>query len=38
MQKLAAGITSGAIGALLASPADLVKVKMQAVRPTGRPP
>ncbi|PWN91677.1 mitochondrial carrier [Acaromyces ingoldii] len=37
--KLLAGITSGAIGAAIATPTDLVKVRMQAARPpSGEPP
>lgn len=36
--KLLAGITSGAIGAFISSPTDLMKIRMQAARPTGRPP
>ncbi|CAO1618340.1 unnamed protein product [Sympodiomycopsis kandeliae] len=36
--KLLAGITSGAIGALISSPTDLMKIRMQAARPNGVPP
>lgn len=36
--KLLAGITSGAIGAAISTPTDLMKVRMQAARPDGRPP
>lgn len=36
--KLLAGITSGAIGAACSSPTDLMKIRMQAARPDGRPP
>ena len=36
--KLLAGMTSGAIGATVSTPTDLMKVRMQAARPTGRPP
>ncbi|CEH16641.1 Mitochondrial fatty acid anion carrier protein/Uncoupling protein [Ceraceosorus bombacis] len=41
LQKLLAGVTSGALGALIASPCDLVKVQMQASRTAsvgGAPP
>lgn len=41
LQKLLAGVTSGALGALIASPCDLVKVQMQASRSAsvaGAPP
>lgn len=36
--KVLSGMTSGAIGAGVSTPADLMKVRMQAARPTGRPP
>ncbi|CAO1631443.1 unnamed protein product [Parajaminaea phylloscopi] len=36
--KLMAGITSGAVGAAFSTPTDLLKVRMQAARPDGRPP
>ncbi|PWZ02781.1 mitochondrial carrier [Testicularia cyperi] len=36
--KALSGVSSGAIGSAFACPTDLVKVRMQAVRPTGRPP
>ncbi|TKY90478.1 hypothetical protein EX895_000476 [Sporisorium graminicola] len=36
--KALSGISSGAIGSAFACPTDLVKVRMQAVRPTGQPP
>lgn len=36
--KLLSGMTSGAIGAAVSTPTDLMKVRMQAARPTGRPP
>lgn len=36
--KALSGITSGGIGSAFACPTDLIKVRMQAVRPTGRPP
>lgn len=36
--KLLAGITSGAVGAAVSSPTDLIKIRMQAARPDGRPP
>jgi hypothetical protein len=36
--KVAAGVTSGAIGALVSTPTDLMKVRMQAPRPDGVPP
>ena len=36
--KLLAGITSGAIGAAVSTPTDLMKIRMQAARPDGDPP
>ncbi|EST09868.2 Mitochondrial substrate/solute carrier [Kalmanozyma brasiliensis GHG001] len=36
--KALSGISSGAIGSAFACPTDLIKVRMQAVRPTGQPP
>ncbi|UZJ55256.1 hypothetical protein CBS101457_004576 [Exobasidium rhododendri] len=36
--KVIAGITSGSIGALVSTPTDLMKVRMQAPRPNGVPP
>ncbi|KAN0066352.1 hypothetical protein ACQY0O_000446 [Thecaphora frezii] len=36
--KALSGITSGAIGSAFACPTDLLKVRMQANRPNGRPP
>ncbi|SPO42974.1 related to mitochondrial uncoupling protein 3 [Moesziomyces antarcticus] len=36
--KALSGVSSGAIGSAFACPTDLVKVRMQAIRPTGRPP
>lgn len=36
--KFLAGITSGAVGAAFSTPTDLLKVRMQAARPDGRPP
>lgn len=37
--KLAAGVVSGAVGAALSTPTDLMKVRMQAARgPSNRPP
>jgi hypothetical protein len=36
--KLLSGMTSGAIGAAVSTPTDLMKVRMQAARPTGMPP
>ncbi|PWN47650.1 mitochondrial carrier, partial [Violaceomyces palustris] len=36
--KVLSGVTSGALGSAFACPTDLVKVRMQAARPDGRPP
>jgi len=36
--KVVSGMTSGAIGAAVSTPADLMKVRMQAARPSGKPP
>lgn len=36
--KALSGISSGAIGSAFACPTDLIKVRMQAVRPSGNPP
>lgn len=36
--KLVSGMTSGAIGAAVSTPTDLMKVRMQAARPSGKPP
>ncbi|SOV08578.1 related to mitochondrial uncoupling protein 3 [Ustilago sp. UG-2017a] len=36
--KALSGISSGAIGSAFACPTDLIKVRMQAVRPTGQRP
>jgi hypothetical protein len=36
--KLLAGASSGALGAAISTPTDLIKVRFQAPRPTGRPP
>ncbi len=36
--KALSGISSGGIGSAFACPTDLIKVRMQAVRPTGQPP
>lgn len=36
--KLLSGASSGALGAAISTPTDLVKVRFQAPRPTGQPP